>query len=112
MKRLIAATIGLALLASTPAMAGDWHGRDRYDGQSYRHEDNSGAIVAFGVGLAALAIIASQNHDRDGYYARERYGYGPDYDRRDYDRRDYYQRDYDQRDYGDRHYDNSDDDDE
>ncbi|MDE1940264.1 MAG: hypothetical protein KGI68_14680 [Alphaproteobacteria bacterium] len=115
MKRLISAALALTLLSSTAAMADGWHGQD--GGRSYHHQDNTGAFVAAGIGLAALAIIASQHNDRhDGYYVQGRYGngydnsgyytqsYGGRGDYRSNDRQDYrqnYRQDYQHN--GDRH---------
>lgn len=89
MKRLIAATIALTFFASTAAMADGWHGHDAYGGRGYQHQDNTGAVVAVGLGLAALAVIASQHHDRGGYYAHGQYGGGYGYDNTRYRMQNY-----------------------
>ncbi|MDE2493160.1 MAG: hypothetical protein KGL97_04565 [Alphaproteobacteria bacterium] len=115
MKRLIAATIALTFFASTAAMADGWHGRnhDGYDGRHYRHEDNTGAVVAAGIGLAALAIIASQNSDEhSGYYVQGQYGDGYGYGNRGYYQQNYGDRGYYDNRYNDRPVYNNDDDDE
>ena len=107
MKRLIAATIALTLLGSTAALADGYydHGYDRHE-----DGDGAGAALAVGAGIAALAIIASQHHDHDGYYGRAYYR-GPDgyyYNRdRAYYGNGYY---YDHPTYGDRHEEEDDDD--
>lgn len=78
MKRVIATTMILMLFGSTAAMADGWrHDQYRERGYSHRDHDNAGAAVAFGLGAATLAIIAS-NHNRDrGYYNSDRgYYYG------------------------------------
>jgi hypothetical protein len=98
MKRLVSATLALALLGGSAAVAAPYdYGRNQgynsgygspgYDGGSYRrHDNNNGAIVA-GVGILALAaILASQHrHHRyhHGWYNRDGRGYGYDngYDR-------------------------------
>lgn len=80
LKRLVCAALALSLMGVTAASARPWSGGRHYDrGSHYSydhhgwrgHRDN-GAGVALGVGLGlfALAAIASQNDDR--YY-----DYGP-----------------------------------
>ena len=125
MKRLIAATIAITLLGSTAAMADGYRGH-----RGYGHHDNAGPAIAVGLGIAALAIIATSQYDRDRYRARGYY-YAPngyyyrnrgDYHRyrlyysgRDYDdygyyaggypARGHYARGYYARGYGQHHYD-------
>jgi hypothetical protein len=85
MKRLVCAALALTLIGSTAAVAdpygrGNWGGGySRQDRGDYRHGDN-GAGLAVGLGLFALAAIASQHNDRD--YNR--------YDNRSYGGNDYY----------------------
>ena len=98
MKRLIAATVALTLLGSTAAMARDYHGHDRYDGYNRHHHSDAGPAIAVGLGIAALALIASSHSDHDryeqrgyysapnGYYYRNR----GEYDRYRNDNRGYY----------------------
>ena len=75
MKRLIAVTIALSLLGSSAAMADGWHGR--YDGRyEHRGHGDAGAAIALGLGVAALAAIASQHYDHDGYYGHRARYYG------------------------------------
>ena len=88
MKRLIAAAIAFTLLGSTAALADGWHGRESYDHRGYDHDqsDNAGPLIAAGLGIAALAIIASQHdhhHHRRDYYGRY-YGDSGYYRHRDY----------------------------
>jgi opacity protein-like surface antigen len=84
LKRLVCATLALSLMGATAASARPWnsghhadrshysysHG-DRYGWRGDRHYRNDGAATALGIGLGlfALAAIASRNDDR--YY------YGP-----------------------------------
>lgn len=89
MKRLISAALALSLLGATAASAAPVRGPTPIDyrDHSYRHHDNgNGAAIAAGIGFLALtAILASQNHDRDDWYDRDRdyryrgYGYAPGY---------------------------------
>jgi hypothetical protein len=114
MKRLIAATLALTMLGSTAAMAHDYRGYGYHGYRHHKHHDNLGPAIAVGLGVAALAIIASSQSDHDryerrgyyyapnGYYYRnradyDRYrGYYRDHDRyRNYDRDRGYYRDYD-----------------
>ena len=87
MKRLISAALALTLLGATAASAAPAHGGQLvpvdYRDHSYRHhDDGAGAAIGHGIGLFALgAILASQNnHDHDGWYRHDGYGY------RNYDR--------------------------
>jgi hypothetical protein len=88
MKRLIASVLALSLLGTTVATAADAAPVRPVPVRDYRHHDNSGAVVAAGIGFLALAaILASQNnHDRDYYYR------GRGWDRHDwrYDRGRHY----------------------
>src|SRR5215469_1995234 len=91
MKRLISAALALSLLGATAASAAPVNGPlvpVDYRDHSYRHHDNgAGVAVAAGIGLFALgAILASQNHDRDDGYYRDRDDGYRDYGYRDYDR--------------------------
>lgn len=108
MKRLIAATVALTMLGSTAAMAHDYRGyrgHDRYDRYSrHHHHSDVGPAIAVGLGVAALAIIASSQSDhhryerrgyysgRNGYYYRNRGEY--ERHRQYYGDRGYYHRSY------------------
>jgi hypothetical protein len=80
LKRLVCAALALSLLGATAASARPWSGSRHYDrGSHYSyshhgwrgHRDNgAGVALGIGLGLFALAAIASQNDDR--YY-----DYGP-----------------------------------
>lgn len=84
MKRFLSAALALSLLGATAAQADSFYGPrgghyERYDRHDYdrdrdhyRHHDNSGALIAAGVGLFALtAILASQNNERERVYVRD-----------------------------------------
>ena len=90
MKRLISATLALTLMGTVAASAqsyrgghGSYGGYDRgyhnsYRGdyRGYRSHNDGGALIGLGIGLMALAAIASsQHHDRD----YDRYGYDRGY---------------------------------
>jgi hypothetical protein len=84
MKRIIAAVTVFLLLGSSAAMAGGWHGHRGYHGYEHRGGVDAGPWVAAGLGVAILAIIASQNRDRDyydrgGYYDNDRAYYQQSY---------------------------------
>lgn len=108
MKRLIAATVALTMLGSTAAMAHDYRGHrghDRYDHYSRHHHSDVGPAIAVGLGVAALAIIASSQSDHHRYERRSYYRAPNGYyyrDRAEYERyrRDYRDRNY----YGNRGY--------
>jgi hypothetical protein len=92
MKRLISAVLGLTLLGTAAASAqpfyGNRGGHDSYRGydrgyhdtyrgdyRGYRRHNDGGALIGLGIGLMALAAIASsQHHDRD-YHNDYRGGY-------------------------------------
>lgn len=109
MKRLLSAALALSLIGTTAAQAGsfgnygyqDGH-YDRYSNAShfghdsdrdhrYRHHDDTGAVIAVGVGLIALTAILASQHDRARPEAREiPADYGPrDYGRPGYDQPGY-----------------------
>lgn len=72
MKALIATTVALTMLGSTAAMAHDYRGQ-RYNGyRHHKHHSDIGPAIAVGLGVAALAMIATSHSDRDRY---ERRGY-------------------------------------
>ena len=97
MKRLISAVLGLTLMGTAAASAQPFRGgydnyrgydrgyhdsyrgyRDDYRG-GYRSHNDGGALIGLGIGLMALAAIASsQHHDRDyrDNYRGGYYGYG------------------------------------
>lgn len=93
LKRLLCATLALSLMGATAASARPWnsghhadnrshyshsygHG-DRYGWRGERHHGNDGAaaVLGIGLGLFALAAIASSNDDR--YYGDRYYGPPP-----------------------------------
>jgi hypothetical protein len=101
MKRFLSAALAFSLIGSTAAFAdpyghGHGYGYGDRDYRYRRHNDNGAAIVA-GLGVLTLAaVLASQHHDRDGWYDRD-----PGYYRGDdgyY--RDGYARDYDSNGFG------------
>ena len=67
MKRLVCAALALTLLGTAAASAQPY-GRGGYS-HSYRHGDNTGALIGLGIGLFALGAIAASQHD----YDRDRY---------------------------------------
>jgi hypothetical protein len=82
MKRFVSAALDLTLICSTAAVAdpygrGNWGGGySRQDRGDYRHGDNgAGLALGLGVGLFALAAIASQHNDRE-YDRYDNRGYG------------------------------------
>src|SRR5262249_4064901 len=100
MKRLISAVLALSLLGTAAASAQpfggsygpgisrdvhrgwnsgpqrDFRGADRYGYRDTRRRNDGAALIGLGIGLFALAAIASQQHDDrayrydDGYYGR------------------------------------------
>jgi Ni/Co efflux regulator RcnB len=103
MKRLLSAALAFSLIGSTAAFADPYghaygygnHGYGNYgysdrDYRYRRHNDNGGAIV-FGLGVLTLAaVLASQHHEHDGWYDRDRgYYRGDDGYYRDGNYRDY-----------------------
>lgn len=84
MKRLIcatlASTLALSLLGAGAAEAAPWHGHRGHGGYArgwhgYRHDN--GAAIGLGLGLFALAAIASQADEPRYYAPPPAYGYGP-----------------------------------
>jgi hypothetical protein len=75
MKRLLSAVLAICIAGATAAQAdpyrGYHHGYDRHWGG--RHHDDTGALVAAGIGLFALTAILASQHDRDrpAVYERE-----------------------------------------
>lgn len=93
MKKLIAAVLALTLLGSAAASAQPFRGNngsdrgyhDNYRGyqggyRGDRHGNNGAALIGLGIGLFALAAIASSHSQPDPYYQPDyRAGYQPDY---------------------------------
>ncbi len=82
MKRLLSAVLALSLLGTTAASAdswgqggyhGGWHGGGHYGGRYF----GGAGVVALGLGILTLGILASESaHQRARYYDQDGY-YGP-----------------------------------
>jgi hypothetical protein len=100
MKKIIASALAATLLVSTAGAAmaqpyrgydrgysrdyrGDYRNNYRNDYRGYRNDyryghrnNNTGAAIGLGIGLLALGIIASQQHNRYDYGYSGGYYYG------------------------------------